>query len=119
MSALANVPDRIARAFTDRTSLTLAETADALEMDPKTLRREVGEGRIKYVLRGTGTKRKLRRFLLTDLMEYLEGQRRQECPSISVPTRRPTGASSTSTVIGFASLRAKLSGAPPSSPKRG
>ncbi|MGU3475714.1 helix-turn-helix domain-containing protein [Methylobacterium sp. D48H] len=111
------VPSRLAAAFDGRTTLTLQETASALEMDQKTLRREVDRGRIKYVLRGTGEKRKLRRFLLSDLLDYLHDERRSECPSISVPTRRPTGASFGSKVTDIASLRARLSGVPRSSPK--
>jgi hypothetical protein len=113
------IPDRIAQAFEGRTSLTLAEAADALEMDERHLREAADKGRIHYVLPTVGRTRKMRRFLLIDLIDFLKAERRQECPSISAPTRRPTGANSGSKVIGFASLRAKLNNDRPSSPKRG
>ena len=101
------VPDRLAKAFQDRTTLNLAEAAKALEMDEKGLRADAASGKVKYVLRGQGSARKLRRFLLSDLLDYLNAQRRQECPSTSVRTPRSTGASSGSTVFDIADLRRK------------
>jgi hypothetical protein len=46
-----------------------------------------------------------RRFLLIDLLEFLNRERRQECPSTSVPHSRSTGPSSGSKVSDFAALR--------------
>lgn len=113
------IPDRLARAFQERTAITLAEAANALETDQKQLRAEVKAGKVKYVLRGQSQTRKLRRFLLVDLLEYLNGERRQECPSTSARTPRSTGASLQSGVIEFDALRAKLIAGRRKSPKRG
>jgi hypothetical protein len=110
------VPDRLARAFEGRTTLTLREAATALEMDEKRLRAAVRAGRLRYVAPGEGRTRVRRRFLLVDLLEFLNRERRQECPSTSVPTPRSTGATSGSRVSDFAILRARLSGARPGSP---
>ncbi len=85
------VPDGLARAFERRTTLTLGEAAAALEMDEKLLRAAVKDGRVKYIRLGQGKSRVQRRFLLIDLLEFLNLERRQECPSTSVPARRSTG----------------------------
>jgi hypothetical protein len=116
-SALPFVPDRLAKAFEGRTTLNLGEAARALEMDEKCLRAAVARGKVKYVLRGQGETRKLRRFLLPDLVDYLNAERRQECPSTSVPTRRSIGASSGSKVFDIADLRRKRRDAKLGSPR--
>ncbi len=113
------VPGRLARAFEDRTTVTLKEAAAALEMDPKLLRAAVKAGRVKYIRLGQGQSRVQRRFLLIDLVEFLNRERRQECPSTSVPAPRFIGPSSGSKVSDFAVLRARLNGAPPRSPSGG
>ena len=113
------VPDRLARAFEGRTVLTLKEAAAALEMDERLLRAAVRTGKVKYIQRGLGRSRELRRFLLTDLLEFLNTERRQECPSTSVPTPRSTSATSASRASDFASLRARLNGAQPKRPSGG
>ena len=112
------IPSRIARAYDGRTSLTLEEAADALEMSPRELRREVKAGKIHYVLRGGSERRKLRRFLEVDLVGYLEAQRKQECPSTPARNPRSSGRNSKSTVYDFASLREKLTGERPRPQRR-
>jgi hypothetical protein len=110
-------PDRLVRAFEGRTTVNLKEAAAALEMDEKHLRAAVKAGWVKFVLQGQGRARPRRRFLLVDLLEFLNAERRQECPSTSARALRLTGRNSGSMASDFASLRARLSAArlrPPS-----
>lgn len=104
------VPDRLAAAFEGRTALNLTEAAASLEMDPRRFRDAVDKGRVRYILRGGSEKRRLRRFLLIDLIDYLKSERKQACPSTAAKARRTTGRSSGSTVYDFASLRERLIG---------
>ncbi|WP_072249555.1 hypothetical protein [Chelatococcus sambhunathii] len=113
------IPDRLRQAFDGRTSLNLAEAAAALEMDPRQFRAAVSAGKVQFILRGGGERRRLRRFLMCDLVEYLKSERRQACPSTKGKARRSTGRNSGSTVYDFASLRERLTGASPSPQRSG
>ncbi|AWN44355.1 hypothetical protein DK389_03975 [Methylobacterium durans] len=107
------IPDRLARAFTGRTTLNLREAAAALEMDKRHLRSAVRAGRVGYLIHGQGERRARRRFLLCDLVQFLQSERRRECPSTRAKVRRSSGATSGSKDSAFGALRARLTGAPP------
>jgi hypothetical protein len=108
-----HVPDRLAQAFQGRTTLNLREAAAALEMDPRQLRAAVRAGRVRFVQHGRGQARVQRRFLLADLVTYLDTERRLSCPSTSPRARGSTGATSASRASAFDALREKLTAARP------
>jgi hypothetical protein len=109
------VPHRLSRAFEGRTTLTFKEAAAALEMDERLLRTAVKAGRVKYIRHGQGQARVQRRFLLIDLLEFLNAERRRERPFTPERALGPTGRNSRSMASDFGVLRARLNGARPRS----
>jgi hypothetical protein len=101
------IPQPLLEAFSSRVSLPAKETARLLGMDDSTLRLHVKAGNIRYRALGIGVTRPRREFTLADILEFLERQRRQQCPSTSARTRRSTTTTSSGMVFAFTELRAK------------
>lgn len=75
-----DLPQRVQNAFCDRTMLSATELAGVLEMDPKTLRKLIGNGDIAGRLKGTGMKRPRWGFTIADVAKYLRRTQRIETP---------------------------------------
>src|SRR5262249_7167803 len=84
------IPDLLRRAFADRVTLPLRDTARLLGIDQKTLRAHVKAGNIRFVVIGLGMTKLRREFTLSDILEFLERMRRRECRSTNAPTRPTT-----------------------------
>lgn len=72
MEKYEDVPESIREAFAGRPYLTLPETAKALEMAIKTLRRHTAAGDIQCRFKGTGLVRARRIYTLADVAEFLK-----------------------------------------------
>src|SRR5579864_2892542 len=102
------IPDLLTRAFANRVTLPLRDTAHLLGIDQKTLRRHAKAGHIRFVVVGLGMTKLRREFALSDIIEFLERMRRRECPSTNAPTRRTITTTSNPGIIGFTARREKL-----------
>ena len=102
------IPDLLRRAFADRVTLPLRDTARLLGIDQKTLRAHVKAGNIRFVVIGLGMTKLRREFTLSDILEFLERMRRRECRSTNAPTRPTTTMISSADILGFTARRAKL-----------
>lgn len=85
------IPGCIAQAFEGRTSLTLAEAADAMEMDKRHLPEAADKGRVHYLMLTHARSRKMRRFLLSDVIDLLNAERRLDCLLARGRTRQAAG----------------------------
>lgn len=101
------IPQPLIDAFASRVSLPAKRTAELLGINYSTLQRHVKAGNIRYRAMGMGVTRPRREFTLADILEFLERQRRQACPSIGARTRRSTTSTSSIGVIGFMARREK------------
>ena len=82
------------------------EAAKRLKITEDQLAALVQDGEISYINVGRGKKRPRRRYAEEDLQELIERRRRREtCLSGNPKTRRTTGSTSGSAVIGFTALR--------------
>ena len=107
------VPDPIREAFAQRPTLPAPDLCRLLGMDDKTLRRHVRAGNIRYVLKGLGSVRPRREFMMTDVLDFLDKQARRECPSTAPRTRRSTSTISGGEVYDFMALQSRLKNGPP------
>lgn len=101
------IPQPLLDAFARRISLPAKATADLLGMDYSTLLRHAKAGNIRFRAMGVGVTRPRREFTLADILEFLERQRRQSCPSTNARTRRTTTTTSSGVVFGFLAQREK------------
>jgi hypothetical protein len=101
---------RIDRAVPDDL-LSPAATAEKLEISERTLREHVRDGSIVYVVKGRGTKRPRKGFLLSDIEDFKRERRRRSepepCPSTDHEDRGSTSTTSGAEIVGFSALQAK------------
>ncbi|KQT78376.1 hypothetical protein ASG59_07760 [Methylobacterium sp. Leaf466] len=87
-------PAPLAAVFERQATITLAELARLLPMDPETLRGHIRRGHISYVQIGFGERAPRRVFTLDAVLRFLEDRSRTECLSTSGPARRRTATTS-------------------------
>lgn len=105
--------------MSERALLKPAAAAAYLCVKPKTLKRLVDAGQIRWIDAGTGLRRKQRRFTLADLDQFIEQRSRQSvpgpasCQSTSRRTRHITPSTSATVVYGFTELQKRRQSAKP------
>ncbi|KQP60623.1 hypothetical protein ASF39_15785 [Methylobacterium sp. Leaf108] len=97
-------PAPLAAVFERQATITLAELARLLPMDPETLRGHIRRGHISYVQIGFGERAPRRVFTLDAVLRFLEDRSRTECLSTSGPARRRTATTSSVEGGGFLAL---------------
>ncbi|WP_395708546.1 helix-turn-helix domain-containing protein [Reyranella sp.] len=83
------------------------ETAARLRCSRKTLSSYVRDGKLRYVIMGSGTKRPRKMFTDPDIDDFIERQTRRDvpCPSTSPRNRRTTSTISSGEIVAFSALR--------------
>jgi predicted site-specific integrase-resolvase len=99
------------------TLLKPKEAAAELGVCLQVLMRHVANGDLPYVLIGSGTQRKARRFAPEDLEKFKDKQRRYEAPITVVESQRRRRQPNE--IYDFAARLAERRGPPPTKPARG
>jgi hypothetical protein len=87
---------------------TMAEVAIKLGCSIKTVKNHVDSGMLKHVDIGRGSKRPSRRFIDSDIAEFIANQTRKDvpaCPSTRILARRTGSSISSAEVIDFTAPR--------------
>lgn len=101
------VPEPLARAFSERLTITAPELCRLMPMDPHTLKRHCARGTIGYLQTGFGEAAP-RRFTLEHVLRFLaEREKAAPCPSTSRRVGRTTSTTSGSGEEGFLALLAR------------
>ena len=82
------VPEAVRQAFEGKAALSLAELAQSMRMDQKTLREAVLRGEISFVPKGTGLRRPRRTFTARRCHSYRFSMARPGSPGTSMHSDR-------------------------------